>query len=50
MLPLAVEPGPFDGQWQQIVRGFALAFGLEQRDSQIWIGGSDWHDADDMGR
>jgi hypothetical protein len=20
-LPLAVEPGPFDGQWQQIIRG-----------------------------
>src|SRR5262249_51964083 len=50
ILPLAVEPGPFDGQWQQIIRGFARASDLEQRNSQIGLGGSDWHDADDMGR
>src|SRR5215469_9851601 len=50
ILSLAVKTGPFDGQWQQIIRGFAPASNLEQRNSQIGLGGSDWHDTDDMGR
>src|SRR5262249_8540406 len=50
ILPLPVEPGPFDGQWQQITRGFAPASDLEQRNSQVGLGGSDWHAADDMSR
>src|SRR5262249_21392215 len=50
ILSLAVKTSPFDGQWQQIVRGFALAFGLEQRNSQIWIGPHYWYGAGDMGR
>src|SRR5262249_6579189 len=32
-----------------IIRGFAPASDLEQRNSQIGLGGSDWHAADDMG-
>src|SRR5262249_28744229 len=50
LLPFAVKASPFDGQGQQIVRSFALAFGLEQRNSQIWIGCHDWYGAGDMGR
>src|SRR5216684_5379871 len=50
ILSLGVKPGPFDGQWQQIICGFALSLGLEQHNSQIGIGGSDWYRADDMGR
>ena len=50
ILSLGVKTGPFDGQGQEIMRGFALVFGFEQRNSQIGIGRHDWNGADDMGR
>src|SRR5262249_56079405 len=46
---LAIEAGPSDRHRQQIIRSFVPATGLDQHDSSIGIGGTEWHGANDVG-